>query len=148
MSNIDWSQIVTAKARAEGALREARIKARQTLADALDAHAEVLSGERSLTECLSWQSKEQVAHRLLADCVTAEDIAPLQAEADQAGETVQDLAQKIVAKAASFRLLSGHLAGLRRRYDRYISEAKTASELGDLQASLAKDLEQIRADNI
>jgi len=80
-------------------------------AEAFEAH---VAGNVSIGEKLSWTVKEAAAEAHIAGNATADQIAMLQAEADQTGESLSDLSNAILSNATSFRQIAGSIAGLRR----------------------------------
>lgn len=80
-------------------------------AEAFEDH---VSGNVSIGEKLSWTVKEAAATAHLAGNATADQTAMLQAEANQTGESLNDLSHAILSNATAFRQIAGSIAGLRR----------------------------------
>lgn len=78
------------------------------------AFEEHVTGPVSLGEKLSYDAKAAAAVAHMASAATPEETALLQAEADQTGESLNELAQRIIDRAAVFRVVAGSIAGLRR----------------------------------
>ncbi|MET1410694.1 hypothetical protein ABVF61_00400 [Roseibium sp. HPY-6] len=82
-------------------------------AEAFEDH---VSGNVSIGEKLSWFAKEAAATSYLAEpnTVPVDQLALLQAEASQTGESLTDLSNAIMSNATAFRQIAGSIAGLRR----------------------------------
>lgn len=66
------------------------------------------------TERLSWTAKEMAAKAHLAKSATADDLELLHDEADEAGESIEVLSEKIVFNAKIYRKVISKTAALRR----------------------------------
>lgn len=107
--------------------------------DAATARAGVLSAiarvEDALTagvplaEKLSWPSKEAAARAVQAGTGAALDNALLAGESALTGETVEELATRIIASADAYRFAVSRMAGIRRGAERRIAQAQTPAQL-------------------
>ena len=79
-----------------------------------DKFTEGVTGVIPKDEKLSWDAKEASAKAHIAGTADAEQTALLQSEADLTGETLTELSNIIITKAATFRTVVGKVAGLRR----------------------------------
>ena len=140
MSNIDFSQIVTAEQIAADALSDARASATSAMTALIGAVAEAATGAVPEAEKLSWTAKEAEARALLSGQIAPGDAAMLAAEAAQTGEPLTRLAETILRHAAAYRTLSATLSGLRRRYRDVIEAAATPEEVFAALESLRSDL--------
>ena len=109
----------------------------------IDQLAAQVTGPVSVSEQVSWPVKAAAAERSLAGMATAEDTAMLQAEIDETGETIDDLANAIVKKAKRYQKISMKLAGLRRKADKRLEKAADASHFEAIV-----DQAQARADRL
>jgi len=82
-----------------------------------------------LAEKLSWTAKEQAALAVLAETASPADTALLAGEASITGETVVELAGRIVAAAEAYRFAASRMAGIRRAAERAIASSGTGEEL-------------------
>ena len=84
----------------------------------------------------TWSAKEGAARLLIAN---HSDVDPmLQAEADLTGESVDDLAVSIVAKADAYRLAAGSISGRKRRDIQMIQSAATVEEVNTIVAAVVQ----------
>ncbi len=96
---------------------------------AIEAVETALTSGVPLAEKLSWTAKEQAAIAVLADTASPADTALLAGEASITGETVAELAGRIVAAAEAYRFAASRMAGIRRAAERAIASAGTGEEL-------------------
>jgi hypothetical protein len=100
-------------------------------------------------EMAAWSIKEVSARAVKAGNPEPQDTAILQAEASMTGETLDQLADHILEKAESYRIISGKLAGFRRAYGQKIMEAKSPGEivqiLADARQSADRELFKVIA---
>lgn len=115
MSRIDFTRMVTAEVVARSALAAAQAEAVRVVTMRLDQASLTLAGSVPLAEQLTWQSKELAAEAVLKGKASIAQTALLQDEADFTGETLDDLAETILARAKRFRVAVARLAGLRRQ---------------------------------
>lgn len=80
----------------------------------IDTAAVVITGPVPEVEKLSWTAKEQAARASLSGGVTIEQLALLSIEANTKGETVEDLAAKVVQNADLYRSAVALMTGTRR----------------------------------
>lgn len=120
----------------------ARIEAKQRLATAADAMAQVLTGVVPLAEQLSWPVKEAAARATLAGTADSGQTALLAAEAVVAGETVADLAGKVIANAAAYHAASGYIAGWRRKT---MQDVDTAADDAAIAAIVSQAIAEAEA---
>lgn len=139
MSNIDLTQMITAEARAAAALDAAREAARGDLLADIDAAVRAMTGTVPEAEKLSWTTKEAAALAHEADSATPEQAAMLAAEAGITGETLADLAGRVLAAAAAYRQAAAVIAGIRRKYEAEIDAAGDVEHL-PARASWLADL--------
>lgn len=114
MGNIDMSLMITAKAKQDAALRMAREDAWSVLDEAIARAIVNGVGDAPLAEQLSWSKKEAAARAYLEEAATEAQMAMLEAEAAETGETLAELASRIVQKADAQMLLVARLTGIRR----------------------------------
>ena len=140
MSNIDFSQTVSAADIADRALVSAKAAATAEVVAAVEAAATAITGPIPEAEKASWPAKAEAARALIADTATVAQAAMIEAEARVTGEDTLSLAGTIVAKADAYATLAATLAGLRRHTLRAVAQADTpeavAAAIADLQAAL------------
>lgn len=90
---------------------------------------EALTAGVPLSEKLSWSAKESAARNLLAGTSAPKDMELLAGEATITGETVEDLALSVVARADQYRFAVSRLAGIRRAATASIAAAKGTADL-------------------
>lgn len=97
--------------------------------------ASIASVEAALTagvplgEKLSWTAKEQAALAVFSGNDSPADTALLAGEASITGETVAELAQRIIAAAEAYRFAASRMAGIRRAAEKAIAVAADAAAL-------------------
>lgn len=96
---------------------------------AIEAVEDALTSGVPLAEKLSWTAKEQAAIAALAGSPSDADTALLAGEASITGETVAELAARIVAAAQAYRFAASRMAGIRRAAERAIASAETGEAL-------------------
>lgn len=111
---VNWSNgdIVVS---ADSLLASEKAVAKLRVATRADAIAAQITGVVPLAEQLSWPSKEVAALAHQAGTASAPQVALLAAEAGVTGETVDVLATKIIANAATYNTAAGLIAGQRRK---------------------------------
>lgn len=82
-----------------------------------------------LGEKLSWPAKEAAARAVLVGNATEADTELLAGEATLTGETVAELAGRIVARATQYRFAISRLSGIRRSASARIASAETGKAL-------------------
>ena len=143
MTRIDFSQVVTAEAREATALDAARAAGHARVIALIDAATAGITGPVPLAEMLSWTSKEEAARSLLAGGGSPSDpatLAILGGEAAVTGETIEDLAARIILNADAYRTAIAHLSGLRRVAAAAITAAATTAEVEAAITGLAAQL--------
>lgn len=114
---------------------------------AIEAVEAALTSGVPLGEKLSWATKEQAAAAVLAGSPTDADTALLAGEASITGETVAELAQRIIAAAEAYRFAASRMAGIRRAAEKAIATAPDAAALEQVvataQAQCAAIVEEI-----
>lgn len=90
---------------------------------------EALTAGVPLSEKLSWSAKESAARNLLAGTSAPKDMELLAGETTITGETVEDLARSVVARADQYRFAVSRLAGIRRAATASIASARSAADL-------------------
>lgn len=96
---------------------------------AIEAVEEALTSGVPLGEKLSWATKEQAALAVFSGTDSPADTALLAGEASITGETVVELAQRIIAAAESYRFAASRMAGIRRAAEKAIASAQTGEAL-------------------
>jgi hypothetical protein len=96
---------------------------------AIEAVESALTSGVPLAEKLSWTAKEQAAIAVLADTASPADTALLAGEASITGETVAELAGRIVAAAEAYRFAASRMAGIRRAAEKAIAVAENGEAL-------------------
>lgn len=114
MAKIDFKQMRTAQDVQLSRLAQARQEAVDAVLAAVETALARHIGQVPLAEMLSWGGKELAARGLLSARGSVPD-AQLLAEAALTGETVADLAQRIVDNADAQRATVSALTGLRRK---------------------------------
>jgi len=132
---IDWAQLETPDPAAD--LAQARAAAEAALLGRIDAVAEALTGLVPLAEKLSWIPKEEAAQAIADGTASPADRALLEGEAAVTGESVADLAARILKNAGAWRLAIAWLSGLRRRTLAALAQAPDA---GGIAAALAEGM--------
>jgi hypothetical protein len=119
-----------------------RAEARARIVQLIERAEVALTGARSRYEPHSWDRKAAAAAAYLGGTATTAQEAMLQAEADETGETLTDLAQLIAANAGAFEVAAARLTGLRRKAMAGIAAAEDAAsawaEVEALKAALAQ----------
>lgn len=123
--SIDYSQMVTAEARAAADLASAREAALITLVAWLEERARQITGAVPETERLSWTTKEAAARALLAGTATPAQSAMLELEAALIGRTSAQLADRITAKADAWQMIAAVFAATRQIAEKGIVAATT-----------------------
>ena len=95
------------------------------LAVFLEHATDVLTSGVPTAEQLSWAPKEAAAQRYLDGVANPDDMAILEGEASETGETLDELATAILRKAAGNRLAVSKLSGLRRATEAAITAANS-----------------------
>lgn len=113
-------------------LDRARADAQGRIAAYADQVGTTLKAGIPEAEVDSFYAKETAARRQVAGTPEAEDTLILQAEATITGESLGDLAQRIIGRADQFRFAAGSLAGLRRKTQSQVSEARTPVEIDQI----------------
>jgi|GEM_PF-4372181 len=96
---------------------------------AIEAVEETLTAGVPLAEKLSWATKEQAALAVLGGTDSPADTALLAGEASITGETVVELAARIIAAAEAYRFAASRMAGIRRAAEKAIAAAVTSDDL-------------------
>ena len=104
-------------------------QAQSAVLAAISAVEEALTSGVPLAEKLSWTAKEQAALAVYAGTETEADTALLAGEASITGETVTELAARIIAAAEAYRFAASRLAGIRRAAEKAIAAAETPDAL-------------------
>lgn len=114
--DVDWTNNVITynAAKSAEALAALKLEAKRKVAARADAFAEMITGTIPRSEIASWPSKEVAAEAHQAQTATARQTAMLQAEANLTGETLDELAAKILANSTVYNPATGMIAGQRR----------------------------------
>ncbi len=129
--------MVAVTTRCDDYLARAREAEMAALSTWLDRMAQAVIGPVPEAERLTWDAKEAAAMAVLAETASDADLALLDQERALTGETREDLAGLIVARAAIFRAVGPHIAGTRRAAGEAIASAttveavKTARQAGE-----------------
>lgn len=113
--------------------------------------AAIAAAERQATdevtpgEIASWAEKAPAAEAFVAGTATAEQTAMIAAEAGETGETDQELAELIIARAVAFRTLSPRFAGIRRSAFRDLAAADDAHALAPIVEQAVADINSTTA---
>lgn len=89
-------------------------KAIEALYDGIDAFTLTITGRVPADEKASWSTKEKAARAYVNGAATAPDMLLLNSESEVSGEFIQILAEKIIANADAYLVISGKIAGVRR----------------------------------
>ena len=101
---------------------------------------EDITGTIPTEEKLSWTVKENAAKAIVNGVNTDEEYALISGEAELTGETVLDLANKIVAKASLYRSVVAKVAGLRRSTYTELENSPVEAYKAILEAAKVKAL--------
>jgi len=96
-------------------IEDIKADAKRRVAARADQIAERVIGSVPLSERLSWPIKEAAARAIQAGRATQVQHDLISAEADMVGETVAELAAKIIANANAYTIAVGMIAGQRRK---------------------------------
>lgn len=113
-------------------LDEIRERARRTVAQEIDKVGLLITGTfYPDVERQSWAQKHNTAVKYLAEPISLSqtELTMLSAEANQTGETLELISQKILARAEAFMIAVGTLTGIRRVAQDAILEADDAAEV-------------------
>jgi hypothetical protein len=88
---------------------------------------EQISGGVSKVERDTWLEKAYSSQAILDNTANETQIAIIQSEADITGETIQELAEKIIRKHQRFMSFTGTLSGLKRKYEAQINQSTDAA---------------------
>ncbi|MFN3721683.1 MAG: hypothetical protein ACK4VZ_01450 [Paracoccaceae bacterium] len=128
MGKIDFERIVTAQAVEAAHLARTRDDAAAVVATAIEAAMTRCSDTVPIAEMLAWGAKELAARAVVAD-PEAEPDAILMVEAEMTGESVADLAARIIINAKDHRSLVSLLTGVRRKALAAIAAAADAEAI-------------------
>lgn len=112
-------------------LDEAKKQKLEEINTACDAALATLTTTYPERELLTFERQEREARALLAG--DRSDIAHITAIAEARGITVDMLAQKIVAKADTFSVLSGTLIGHRQALETQVEQASTKEDVAAIK---------------
>lgn len=145
--NIDFTRMITAPDVAAAGLSSLRDTARAGLSAAIEEVTLAITGPVPLAEKLSWASKEEAARDVLAALETGIRTAPpiIAGEAAITGETVPDLARRILRNADAYRAAAAAMTGLRRKAERALDDAGTAAGIAAAMAEAKSGLTAIAA---
>src|SRR3954469_21875035 len=121
------------------ALNQIKDEGYRALAMGIDAVVAPLEAAVPRGEIASWGTKEASARAFLAGTAAAQDEALLRSEADITGESLGSLAERIVAKADTYRIRAGQIAGFRQKYGNQIAAAKTVDEVRAILAEVVQE---------
>ncbi len=105
-----------------------------------DALSEQITGPVPASEKLGWDKKEQAARAHLAGTATGAHTAMLKGELDAAGGLdtgLDDLAEKIIAKADFYAVAVARIAGIRRRTMAALDALGNSPTQAEIDATLA-----------
>lgn len=105
------------------------IEAMAAVMSAITAVEDALTAGVPLAEKLSWSAKEAAARAIVAGVGLAADQSLLAGEAALTGETVEDLAARVIARADLYRFAVSRLAGIRRAAGTAIAAAQRPDDL-------------------
>lgn len=108
-------------------LEEVKAAKYEEINTACDAALAILTTTYPERELLTFERQEREARALIAG--DRSDIAHITAIADARGITVDELAQKIIAKADTFSVLSGTLIGHRQALETQVEQASTKEDV-------------------
>jgi hypothetical protein len=121
------------------ALNQIKDEGYRAMAMAIDAVVAPLEAAVPRGEIASWGTKEASARAFQAGTAAAQDETLLRSEADITGESLGSLAERIVAKADTYRVRAGQIAGFRQKYGNQIAAAKTVDEVRAILAEVAQE---------
>jgi hypothetical protein len=121
------------------ALNQIKDEGYRAMAMAIDAVVAPLEAAVPRGEIASWGTKEASARAFQAGTAAAQDEALLRSEADITGESLGSLAERIVAKADTYRVRAGQIAGFRQKYGNQIAAAKTVDEVRAILAEVVQE---------
>lgn len=140
--NIDMNQLISAEDKQQTSLRSHRSTTQAHLHKVLSDLSMQLTGATPLVEQLSWMAKETAARSHQAGTATQSDLQILNAEAQETGETLSDLAELILSKASTYRQATSFIAGTRRKYTTRIEAASSTDDLETIVVNLQADLDR------
>lgn len=103
--------------------------ARAAVLAAIARVEDVLTSGVPLAEKLSWPSKEAAARAVVAGNGSALDVSLLAGESALTGETVEELAARILASADAYRFAVSRMAGIRRGAEARIAAAARPADM-------------------
>lgn len=93
------------------------ISAQSAIFDMIDAATFAVTGRVPIDEKYSWITKEDASRAILAGSPSEAQTTLIATEADLMGETIEQLATKIVANADQYRVVVAKMTALRRVAD-------------------------------
>jgi len=109
-------------------------------------HAELLrrlTGNASIEERDTWQTKALASEAVLSGAATSVQTEMITTEASIVGEDVSGLAHKIAAKHSAYQRLIGLASGLKRKTENDIEEASNAGAVAQVLAEADVRSEQL-----
>jgi hypothetical protein len=97
--------------------------------------------EQAAREYMTLQPDQPIKEDSRKDSMDPANRLLLETEANITGESLEDLSTKIVIRADAFRVSSGTVAGLRRKYEQLITEAATTAEVEQLLRNFSAEIE-------
>lgn len=97
--------------------------------------------EQAAREYMTLQPDQPIKEDSRKDSMDPANRLLLETEANITGESLEDLSTKIVIRADAFRVSSGTVAGLRRKYKQLITEAATTAEVEQLLRNFSAEIE-------
>jgi hypothetical protein len=97
--------------------------------------------EQAAREYMTLQPDQPIKEDSRKDSMDPANRLLLETEANITGESLEDLSTKIVIRADAFRVSSGTVAGLRRKYKQLIIEAATTAEVEQLLRNFSAEIE-------
>lgn len=138
----DWEDAGNEIAPFTVSLEEAQASAKRKI---IEHHAQILqrlTGSATVEERDTWMPKAMAAEAILSGSATDFQTAMISTEAELAGETTNELAQKIAAKYAAYQSLIGMASGLKRKTENAIELVENAEDVDGLLAAAVQQSDQ------
>lgn len=118
---------------AEGALTALRVLKQSEIRDVAEAALAPLKAEYGATEIATWDQQYAEAQAVTAD--SGAEVPLLTAIAQARGQSVADLAARVIANRAAWVAVSGHVVGQRLAYQDRLDAAATPEEVQAIEVA-------------
>lgn len=106
----------------------------------------LLIGDVPESEQKGWNAKESAAREHIAGTASGIDTMLLKTEADLTGESIDDLAARVIEKANMFRVAVAMISGIRRKTTAAIKAATTLDGVNTILDDAKAQLDAVRSE--